>query len=487
MSSTSTLGHKLPRKSSTKGRHIAQRDPLPKGASCQTCRARKVRCDAGKPACRACLRTARFEGRDEASVVCCYDKRPVVAKKAVKRTAASKAQQTAAAVSQGAVDPASSHHASSSSQSTPYSSTFPNPYLTSFPLTSRADSYESLAASYYTAAPAAPQHTPTPPLSYSSANSPEDSVLAHSPPDQHPHISRPPSTSAYSIYATTGGVPSSASAHGFHLPPIVPGPHVAYSPYQSLTSSQHIAKPSSSYSFAPPPMRETSSAWSSQPAAHSSYAPQVSYAHYGDDGGGPARVVYGEAYMQQAQTSAHQSPLPRIEPYGRATPAHGPPPSYTAKRSDLAGTLAPPRLSSTLASSYSNTMPPIVPAQQQASRYSQQQRTHPGAGGGAYTPASHAQQPSHTPQDPTFSLPMQHQQAGPGFAAARSPFPLYTGTSGGGGGGASGGGTVWPTLPSPSAPIGWTYPPAAGGGGGRTASTSGYSGPVDEWLRGLAT
>jgi len=365
------------------------------------------------------------------------------------------------------------------------SSTFPNPYLTSFPLTSRADSYESLAAAYYTAAPAAPQHTPTPPLSYSSANSPEDSVLAHSPPDQHPLISRPPSTSAYSTYAATGGIMSS-SGHGFHLPPIVPGPHGAYSPYQSLGTSQHTTKPSSPYSFAPPPMRETSTAWPSQHAAQSSHAPQLSYANYDDGGGGPARAVYNDAYMQQQVQSyyAHSSALPRIEPYGRTAAAS----AYPTKRPDLAVTLPPPRLSSTLAASYSSPMPPIVSAQAQAqaqaSRYSQAQRSHPGAGGGAYESSSHAQ-PSHTPQDPTFSLPMQ-QQAGPGFPAARSPFPLYAGTSGGGGGGASGGGTMWPTLPSPSAPVGWAYP-ATSLGGGRTASTSGYGGPVDEWLRGLAT
>ncbi|GAA5897070.1 hypothetical protein JCM8208_006160 [Rhodotorula glutinis] len=480
MSSTGTLGHKLPRKSSTKGRHISQRDPLPKGASCQTCRTRKVRCDAGKPACRACLRTARFEGRDEASVVCCYDKRPVAPKKTGKRAPMSKAQQKGAVASQGAVDAERSGLAGSSSESTPYSSTFPNPYLTSFPLTSRADSYESLAAAYYTAPPPAPQLTPTPPLSYSSANSPDDS-LAHSPPDQHPLISRPPSTTAYSSYAT-GGVPSSASAHGFHLPPIVPGPHgAAYPSYQSFQHSSHMAKPSSPYGFAPPPSREPS-LWSSQAAAH---VPQLSYVQHD---GGPARALYGDAYMQQAQTYSHPSPLPRIEPYSRATPSPDSTtaPAYTSRRPDLAVTLPPPRLSSTLASSsYSSPMPPIVPAQTHAPRYSsQQQRSHPGA---TYESVAHSQ-PSHTPQDPTFSLPLQQQQAGPGFAAARSPFPLYAGTSGGGGGGGTtgGGGTMWPTLPSPSAPVAWAYPTAPGGGG-RTASTSGYGGPVDEWLRGLAT
>ncbi|GAA5911211.1 Zn(II)2Cys6 transcription factor domain-containing protein [Sporobolomyces salmoneus] len=60
------------RKSSTKGRHIKQINPLAKGQSCLTCRQRKVRCTAEKPACKACLRTARFEGRDLSTVECVY-------------------------------------------------------------------------------------------------------------------------------------------------------------------------------------------------------------------------------------------------------------------------------------------------------------------------------------------------------------------------------------------------------------------------------
>ncbi|GAA5989592.1 hypothetical protein JCM10908_000546 [Rhodotorula pacifica] len=60
------------RQSNTKGKHIVQNNPLPKGQSCASCRLRKVRCDAGIPACKACLRTARFEGRDLSDVRCDY-------------------------------------------------------------------------------------------------------------------------------------------------------------------------------------------------------------------------------------------------------------------------------------------------------------------------------------------------------------------------------------------------------------------------------
>ncbi|GAA6052529.1 hypothetical protein JCM3770_003811 [Rhodotorula araucariae] len=45
---------------------------LQKGAACSTCKARKVRCDAAKPACTACRRSARFRGDDPSLVVCSY-------------------------------------------------------------------------------------------------------------------------------------------------------------------------------------------------------------------------------------------------------------------------------------------------------------------------------------------------------------------------------------------------------------------------------
>lgn len=45
---------------------------LPKGASCSTCKARKVKCDAIKPACTACKRSARHRHEDPELVRCCY-------------------------------------------------------------------------------------------------------------------------------------------------------------------------------------------------------------------------------------------------------------------------------------------------------------------------------------------------------------------------------------------------------------------------------
>ncbi|GAA6058599.1 hypothetical protein JCM10212_004010 [Sporobolomyces blumeae] len=45
---------------------------LTKGAACTMCKRRKVRCDAIKPACTACQRSARFKGEDPALVCCDY-------------------------------------------------------------------------------------------------------------------------------------------------------------------------------------------------------------------------------------------------------------------------------------------------------------------------------------------------------------------------------------------------------------------------------
>ncbi|GAA6058414.1 hypothetical protein JCM3770_000456 [Rhodotorula araucariae] len=48
---------------------------LSKGAACVTCKQRKVRCDALKPGCTACRRSARWRGEDPDQVQCCYVER----------------------------------------------------------------------------------------------------------------------------------------------------------------------------------------------------------------------------------------------------------------------------------------------------------------------------------------------------------------------------------------------------------------------------
>ncbi|KAG0148155.1 hypothetical protein CROQUDRAFT_655307 [Cronartium quercuum f. sp. fusiforme G11] len=47
--------------------------PLQRNQACTTCRSRKVRCDAKKPACGACCRSAAAHGEDPSIVVCRYE------------------------------------------------------------------------------------------------------------------------------------------------------------------------------------------------------------------------------------------------------------------------------------------------------------------------------------------------------------------------------------------------------------------------------
>lgn len=54
----------------------APKDPNPslsRNQACRTCRSRKVRCDAVKPGCGACRKTAGVQGRNPDDVVCEYD------------------------------------------------------------------------------------------------------------------------------------------------------------------------------------------------------------------------------------------------------------------------------------------------------------------------------------------------------------------------------------------------------------------------------
>ncbi|WAR61935.1 hypothetical protein PtB15_14B27 [Puccinia triticina] len=47
--------------------------PLQRNQACSTCRSRKVRCDAQKPACGACKRSAAAHGEDPTIVICQYE------------------------------------------------------------------------------------------------------------------------------------------------------------------------------------------------------------------------------------------------------------------------------------------------------------------------------------------------------------------------------------------------------------------------------
>ncbi|KAM0790116.1 hypothetical protein ACM66B_005442 [Microbotryomycetes sp. NB124-2] len=79
--------------SSRAGRTIVRINSLPRGLSCQPCRDRRVRCDAQKPACGACLRKAKWDGRNvDAEHGCVYVKEPTTpALKRSKHTSSAKA------------------------------------------------------------------------------------------------------------------------------------------------------------------------------------------------------------------------------------------------------------------------------------------------------------------------------------------------------------------------------------------------------------
>lgn len=56
--------------SKTKAKHAGA---LSRNEACRTCRRRKVKCDAKKPGCSACCRSANAQGKDPMAVVCEYD------------------------------------------------------------------------------------------------------------------------------------------------------------------------------------------------------------------------------------------------------------------------------------------------------------------------------------------------------------------------------------------------------------------------------
>ncbi|KAI5477423.1 hypothetical protein MNV49_006415 [Pseudohyphozyma bogoriensis] len=74
---SSSTAHREARKSSTKGKHIQHHDALPKYEACLTCKARKIKCDSLRPACTACVRSAKYAGRDPASCNCVYGQKKV--------------------------------------------------------------------------------------------------------------------------------------------------------------------------------------------------------------------------------------------------------------------------------------------------------------------------------------------------------------------------------------------------------------------------
>ncbi|GAA5872799.1 hypothetical protein JCM8547_005706 [Rhodosporidiobolus lusitaniae] len=77
---------------------------LAKGQSCSSCKARKVRCDAVRPACTACRRSAKFRGDDPDAVCCSYSSEKRCATTAAGKSVGAKRAKTARTSRKGSVE-----------------------------------------------------------------------------------------------------------------------------------------------------------------------------------------------------------------------------------------------------------------------------------------------------------------------------------------------------------------------------------------------
>ncbi|BGO94050.1 hypothetical protein NBRC10512_003683 [Rhodotorula toruloides] len=441
-----------PRKSSTKGKSIVQKNPLPKGQSCSVCRARKVRCDAGRPACRACLRTARFEGKDLSTVVCQYDTKVgggAEGKKGKGKAVASSPGNSTIS-SSGTARPGDDGWGMSGFQASldaalaaggsltelPANATLP-PMPSATTLSTPSQMYDpSLGGSPYLPTALPPlAYTPTPPLSYSSGE--DESIFAYSPPATTAHASG--LTAATYDPWTGGGQPPLASTSR-----VLPLPQ------------QHAPLPPGYY-FVP-----TNAAWYAQGAGGQG-GPSQSYS------GSPQSTPYGypsQQYATQYPAAPHSYPTPQYQPYPPSSSQHSsatppqplPPPqkprmpAYQLKKPHLSFELPPPIITSALSPS------------------------HPPSAG--FSPAISYARASN---DPTFSLPFAHAPQGD----VNSPF---------GAGGANFHSGLTPSTPQASYAGMWPTPGAGGAaqvnGNGQASGAGGKAGTpglanVDEWLRGL--
>ncbi|GAA5927212.1 hypothetical protein JCM1841_004249 [Sporobolomyces salmonicolor] len=393
------------RTSSTKGRHIVQVNPLPKGQSCSTCRQRKVRCDAGKPACRACLRTARFEGRDFNTVVCQYDGKPCVRGAAKKRKVSPgrkashdgeveilsdvervKRERSEGLRYPGADDVGPSNH---------YALPLPDFYLSAslrLPNLTRSDSYESATSpstQHLSSSRKALPYAVTPPLSCSSASSPEGESFAHSPPAST-------ASSAFDSWTPAVAPPdaqssSSSTPQLYTLPPM-------YAPQSVFTSTPMSLPPpqldSSTYFEA---LRMSLGGNSTYPQlAPLPSSPYPQHCRPTPDGSSFVRPSPAHAYPTPPISSSPQPPPHRPAP-SSSRPLNDNKPAMTFR--------LPPPLplpSVTLQAAYLPEGGHYTPYYPSAAYF---------AGGGA-GPAQGGGSSSNHPADPTFSLPLGYPSPG---------------------------------------------------------------------------
>ncbi|BGP24557.1 hypothetical protein JCM10295v2_003475 [Rhodotorula toruloides] len=445
-----------PRKSSTKGKSIVQKNPSVVTPEDQN----PLHSLLGTldTACRACLRTARFEGKDLSTVVCQYDTKVggSTSGKKGKGKAVCSSPGNSTISSSGTARPGDEGLAMSDFQTSldaalaaggtltelPPNATLPSmPTATSFSTPSQM--YDaSLGGSPYLPTALPPlAYTPTPPLSYSSGE--DESIFAYSPPATNAHASG--MTARYDPW-TNGGQPSASTSRVLPLP------------------QQHAPLPPGYY------IVPTNSAW---------YAPGVG----GPQHGGPSQPYSGSPHLQ---VRSHQQPTPcgyPSQPYAAQQPPYStlqflqqyppsssqhssatlpqpvPPhqkprmPSYQLKKPHLSFELPPPIITSGTGITPSHPSPAGFPS---AISYAR------------------------TSNDPTFSLPFAQPQGD-----IQSPFGV---------GGANFHSGLTPSTPQASYAGMWPTPGGAGApqnaNGQQVSATGGKAGTpglanVDEWLRGL--
>ncbi|KAJ8295146.1 hypothetical protein OF846_002178 [Rhodotorula toruloides] len=450
-----------PRKSSTKGKSIVQKNPSAATQEDQV-RRRLPSVSQEDPfhsplgtlatACRACLRTARFEGKDLSTVVCQYDTKVgggAEGKKGKGKAVASSPGNSTIS-SSGTARPGDDGWGMSGFQASldaalaaggsltelPANATLP-PMPSATTLSTPSQMYDpSLGGSPYLPTALPPlAYTPTPPLSYSSGE--DESIFAYSPPATTAHASG--LTAATYDPWTGGGQPPLASTSR-----VLPLPQ------------QHAPLPPGYY-FVP-----TNAAWYAQGAGGQG-GPSQSYS------GSPQSTPYGypsQQYATQYPAAPHSYPTPQYQPYPPSSSQHSsatppqplPPPqkprmpAYQLKKPHLSFELPPPIITSALSPS------------------------HPPSAG--FSPAISYARASN---DPTFSLPFAHAPQGD----VNSPF---------GAGGANFHSGLTPSTPQASYAGMWPTPGAGGAaqvnGNGQASGAGGKAGTpglanVDEWLRGL--
>ncbi|GJN89301.1 hypothetical protein Rhopal_002281-T1 [Rhodotorula paludigena] len=328
------------------------------------------------------------------------------------------------------------------------------PYLSGMPLPGRTSSSESLqlpGGNWFAPPAPPPSYTPTPPLSYSSAASPEESLYAHSPPDTAmPSISR--RSSAFEPRKGSQPVISTLSLAG---PVYLSHPHSSPHLYQTAAPQQAEYSVQHPVLYAMP-----ASHFPSAPTSATYETPALSFVD--PRNAQPAQSASWSAQPSTAPGQLQQLP-PMVVPDARGTPS--PAPHFTTH----APSAYPPKRLNMPHESFSYD---YAHSYAQASAYD--------GGRSAAFPVETDSQPSSAYRsahhDPTMTLSMPSGRSAAGSNSV-SPFPLYGGPATGSRPHQQQQAYVQTSHPG-------SAPPSAGGP--RSASTPGF-GHVDEWLRGLAS